>query len=1274
MYNDEATDPKQQKDLIGKLKYYRDKLLKIDWRNRSVILRQIYNKWCFDLGRLESRSPSTIERIIERALASKKSICLIADPDIKEDTAKDRAKLVTLSRNVHQIEMETGLKETFLGFPFLVGHITAEYYVRAPLVLFPVQLEHLKDIKPAGWYLIFPKDEMPVLNRALLAAIRKIGGYSLPDSFTDDFEDLLERVSNVDKDSIESVFLNGINELLIKNDFPLEAIENKLDKLEVLDAISRDDERQMTRQPLHLVNYKIIGNFPQGSSAIFADYEELISRANAGETNQGIIDNLLEAPADPSKPWDEGVEGSESELIDLDMISDKDLNFVIQSDASQDGVVVAAQSSECVVVRGPPGTGKSQVIVNLISNALAKQQTILLMCQKRAALDVVFQRLDKVGLGKHVVLLHHANTDRPRMYSQLSNLVERGIATEDPNVHQILADVSNEIDELTEKQVNLTRALWKPYFGGIRIQQLYTLARQGYVPVLNLDNYASRMDYSSLRHFIAIIPNVEDGYRRFDDPSHPWADRKDFSSLGHADRIKLDELLNSARNLTLANIVAVPDEATQLTLIDALRILASETGMFRKMKPKWKTAQATARRLLGVSEVPNDRNYINSLIAKAENGEKLWSAINKLRPFQTEAGHKALGSLIVKPAQLGQRLLDMKNALTDFDAIQAHDARKASLTPIQREILEQCKNKLLSSTESWADIVREEFFANWIDIIERENPVLRGQPFETYLQQRKRLAKLLKEKRELLVKKLIHDLGSRVQRPTQSYGRRRTRTEEEIDWNKLAHELGKKRRVKPVRKLLEEFESKVFKIAPCWLASPEVVSEVFPLERKLFDLVIVDEASQCAVERALPALYRSARIVIAGDEKQLRPFDLFQIKEREDEEDETVDESLLSESLLILAKRIYGFRYLNWHYRSKYQELIDFSNHAFYDGHLQVAPSVLRKPKVPPIRWITCNGVWENRQNLIEASRVVDEVKSILLEDKLKGQTRSIGIITFNDAQQTAILDEIDRRLNADQEFDELYSIAENPISKNLDDRPFVKNIENVQGDERDVIIFSVGYARDPDGQFRLQFGSLSQEGGENRLNVAVTRAREEIVIVCSINPEELRTETVKNSGPRRLQDYLRYAKATSEANKISIEQIIATLNPNFTRETSNGKNDVYFESSFEEIVHKKLEQLGYKVDAQVGYSGYRIDLAVVHPDDPERYILAIECDGATFHSAQSTRERDVMRQEFLEGRGWVVDRIWSRNWWRDSGRELTRIKNRIEELRQQELTTISKE
>src|SRR5699024_4215350 len=230
--------------------------------------------------------------------------------------------------------------------------------------------------------------------------------------------------------------------------------------------------------------------------------------------------------------------------------------------------------------------------------------------------------------------------------------------------------------------------------------------------------------------------------------------------------------------------------------------------------------------------------------------------------------------------------------------------------------------------------------------------------------------------------------------------------------------------------------------------------------------------------------------------------------------------------------------------------------------------------------------------------------------------------ITFNAKQQETIENAIEKCAEEDPEFGVVYDQV---MAGDLDERIFVKNIENVQGDELDIIIFSVAYAKNEQGRVYSRFGTLGQQGGENRLNVAVTRAKEEIHLVSSIEPHELNVAGTKHEGPKLLKSYLEYAQAVSHLNKEKIESVLSDMNEemNMKRQDSGGN----FDSPFEEEVYEKLTDIGYKVDIQVGMSGYRIDMAVIHPDQPHRYILGIECDGAMYHSAPSARERDVYRQ-----------------------------------------------
>jgi very-short-patch-repair endonuclease len=461
------------------------------------------------------------------------------------------------------------------------------------------------------------------------------------------------------------------------------------------------------------------------------------------------------------------------------------------------------------------------------------------------------------------------------------------------------------------------------------------------------------------------------------------------------------------------------------------------------------------------------------------------------------------------------------------------------------------------------------------------------------------------------------------------------------------------------------------------LLSPESLSAILPLKRGLFDLLIFDEASQLAIERSLPAIYRTKRVVIAGDEKQLPPFNLFRLKGDDEDEDEDnageeTNEMLKVESLLAAARRIFGFRYLSWHYRSRFQELIDFSNQAFYEGQLMIPVNLVKDSLQRPIRWVKCEGSWNNRRNLVEANQVVEEIHHVLKGSQLAGENKppSIGVVTFNEPQMTEVLNAIENKQESDPEFKQLYAEVEKAAALNPDRSLLVRNIENVQGYERDVMIFSIGYARDSDGKFRAQFGSLNTEGGENRLNVAITRAKQSVIVCCSFDPELLR-EDYAHDGPKYLKLYLLYARAVSEGKRDEIERILAKLNQGFRRRIDDSGRQS--ESPFEDEVYDALTATGYKLDKQVGYSGYRIDLAVANPKDPKHFILAIECDGATFHSARSARERDVVRQRFLEDRGWVVERVWSRSWWHNRDSEVERLRNRIEEL-SSESPTIVKE
>jgi very-short-patch-repair endonuclease len=453
----------------------------------------------------------------------------------------------------------------------------------------------------------------------------------------------------------------------------------------------------------------------------------------------------------------------------------------------------------------------------------------------------------------------------------------------------------------------------------------------------------------------------------------------------------------------------------------------------------------------------------------------------------------------------------------------------------------------------------------------------------------------------------------------------------------IRNEIGKKRRHLPIRKLMEKAGLAVQKLKPVFLMSPMSVAEFLPPCRLHFDLIVMDEASQVRPEDAFGVIARGRQLVVVGDSKQLPPTNFFRmVSDGDDEDADDGDEQVNArpedfESILkLFSSRGAPERMLRWHYRSKHPSLIALSNQNCYGGGLLLPPSPctdrdelgLHLEKTP-------SGNYErggSGRNLVEADIIAEAVEKHLKESP----TRSLGIACFSVAQREAVYEALRRRGIANE--------AETFAPK--DERLFVKNLEAVQGDERDVIFISIGYGKDAEGNFYQNFGPLSKDGGERRMNVLISRARERCVVFSSINFGDISAES-KSLGTRMLRDFLHYA----ETGKIAAGQI------------TGGE----FDSPFEEAVAIALRGRGYKVEPQVGVSGFKIDLGILHPEKAGRFILGIECDGAAYHSSRSARDRDRLRQQVLEGLGWQLYRIWSTDWFRSPTRETQRLVTAID-------------
>ncbi|MBC7472968.1 MAG: DUF559 domain-containing protein [Candidatus Sericytochromatia bacterium] len=597
---------------------------------------------------------------------------------------------------------------------------------------------------------------------------------------------------------------------------------------------------------------------------------------------------------------------------------------------------------------------------------------------------------------------------------------------------------------------------------------------------------------------------------------------------------------------------------------------------------------------------------------------------------------------------------DIKNELElNFSNIKNYDQIKKLLNDNESLLIRYCLNtfgeneiKLKLSEES----ILNTFYLKYIDKIESEN--------QNILQNLSKEHDLRYLTKQALIKKKDFNLSYIINTLNQSIddGKSYNRLGNDITYKDMKYEAGKKRKRMTLRKYVNEFYSKgLFNILPCWLVTPEVASAIFPFNKELFDIVIFDEASQMFVEQGIPSLYRAKKAVIAGDDKQLQPNDLYQVKidedtDKEEEEGDEYQDTSNSDvkSLLDLAKFKYKSSTLTYHYRALFEELINFSNYAFYDGKIQIIPNRKDSSIHKPIERIKVDGRWIDRKNEEEGREIVSLVKRILTT---RENDETIGIITFNSTQKELIIELLENEVQNDVSFREVYIKESNRKNGDEDVSLFVKNIENVQGDERDIIIFSVGYAKNQQGKVASSFGALNQEGGENRLNVGISRAKRKIYLITSIEPEELNVDDSKNIGPKLFKKYLQYARAINDNNKSDVKSLLHSI----ANKTGMGSNNLDFDSDFENQVYDELIKLKYEVHTQVGASGYRIDLAIYDRKRSE-YILGIECDGAMYHSSKSARERDIYRQKFLESRGWKIHRIWSRNWWKDPKREINNI------------------
>lgn len=511
------------------------------------------------------------------------------------------------------------------------------------------------------------------------------------------------------------------------------------------------------------------------------------------------------------------------------------------------------------------------------------------------------------------------------------------------------------------------------------------------------------------------------------------------------------------------------------------------------------------------------------------------------------------------------------------------------------------------------------FLSKWLEDYFKERPILRDFNKQKYEQVIEEFKKLESESLDMNRPRILREFLSKLE-SSKNYGGDAERV--------LKREAEKKRQHVPIRTLVRNHAHHLQDIKPCWMVSPLALGSYLEYGTVDFDVVIFDEASQMRIENALGAISRAKQVVVIGDEHQLPPTPFFGFSLEDEEEDDDVAEETGFESILQRSISLLNGseEKLKYHYRSASEDLIAFSNHYIYDGQLVTFPNAIKRLDQGVHFEFVKDGVYEggkdgSKTNPKEAERVAD--LCIKLAEENNG---SLGVIAFSKSQERAIRSALEERIKSRPHLAE--KLDETSTER---DSFFIKNLESVQGDERDRIILSVCYGPDKaTGKIRNHFGPINQNSGYRRLNVAVTRARQQLICVASMHAYDMHPPE-NTFGAKLLQNYLEYAEkgqSSLEASKIA------------------GVNSgVEADSDFELSVEAELVRRGYTVHRQVGASGFKIDLAIVNPKNNNEYILGIECDGAAYHSTKSARIRDRIRQDVLENLGWKIYRIWSQHW-----------------------------
>lgn len=990
---------------------------------------------------------------------------------------------------------------------------------------------------------------------------------------------------------------------------------------------------------------------------------DLISAIAGDEAAQASIRELGQPDLSPSQP-DHTPPGDEFLILD--------------ADASQNLAINAALAGEPLIIQGPPGTGKSQTIANLIASKTARGRRVLFVAEKRAAIDAVTKRLRAAGLGDVVMDLHGGVTSKRQLAGELARTLDDIARIPQVDLSELHHELESSRSALNDHAaaVHTTRQPWGLSVAEIS-QQLIGL---GDVPDPGLRLTGSRLEHldgetahQAREHLLEWADLAEPLLTS----RSPWTGAQVTSeadarhALDLVDQVARDLLPEARAQLdrvldrtSLPRPASIDEWQQVLALLTDLDTLFSEitpeiyeldlTDLGDALDPasrswwsrmlaqlfesRYRTAKRKLRDLCRGEGKPNGPR-LHVLVTSALEHANRWRDLDghgpPRLPDDLEAAASSHQNLTGHLAAVGAYLvthdltrLPHDRVDEDVDALQADQQtlfRLPRVHELESWLTEHYLGPLLEGVRTGrirSDEIVEAFDHAWLSSI-RTQVVARDSRLANFdgRRQDRQVDRFQRSDRSHLERSAV-----RIRRAV-AEGAVAACNEHPEQYQLVRKEAYKKSRHLTLRQLFDEAPDVLTALRPCWTMSPLVVSQTLP-PAQLFDLVIFDEASQVLPADAVPALLRAPQAVVAGDRHQLPPTTFFDRTVESDEDDDASALTIGFESVLDVLDTLLSGRMLSWHYRSQDERLIAFSNHHIYDSGLTTFPGASADDCLEHVLIPHRLGVEvDTRSNGDEVVRVVDH----MIEHARHRPDESLGVIAMGQYHADRIESALRDRLSQ-AEAPELEAF----FDESRGERAFVKNLERVQGDERDAIILSIGYAKQPDGRLFYRFGPLNREGGERRLNVAITRARRRMTVVSSFSHTDMEPGRSSAEGVELLRRYLKYVE--SGGRDLDGAENAPSLNP------------------FERDVKYRLERTGLEVVPQYGTSGFRIDFALPHPTKPGRFALAVEADGASYHSSHTARDRDRLRQEVLEQLGWRFHRIWSTDWFHDPQSETEKV------------------